>query len=223
MEGVVIVLVVAALIAFVAAYWRYQQKRRQEFAAVATSLGWQYSPDDTFGLLGLPFELLRRGDGRGTENVLWGARAEHDIRGFDYWYYETSTDAQGHRTRSYSRFSCAVLELPVECPSTSISEESLLTRLADAIGFDDIDFEWEDFNRAMQVKSADKRFANYLIDARAMEWLMANRGWTFMLSGRFLMAVIHRMRPREFPQLIEILVAFRAQIPRVVFDTYGHA
>lgn len=222
MEGALFVLVIAAIIAGLIGTYLLQQKRRKEFVALAASLGWQYTHGDSFGLLGLPFELLRRGDGRGIDHVIWGAAEDHNVRAFEYWYYETSTDAEGRRTRSYSRFSCAVLELPIDCPPTSISQESLLTRLADAIGFDDIDFESEEFNRAMQVKSADRRFANYLIDARAMQWLLDNRGWTFFLSGPWLMAVIHRLRVREYPMLIEHLIAFRATMPRVVFDTYGH-
>jgi hypothetical protein len=78
---------------------------------MARQLGLSYSPEDAMGCLGLPFALLAKGDGRGTENVLWGTWQGIDVREFDYWYYEESTDSEGHRTRSYSRFSCAVTEV----------------------------------------------------------------------------------------------------------------
>lgn len=216
-----IVLFVVLAIAGAVVSYQLKQKRLRALAAMAASLGMRFSRHDPFGLLDLPFELLRRGDGRGVENVLWGTHGDHEVRVFEYWYYEQTTDPKGNTTRSYSRFSCAMLELPIVCPSVSISPESFFTRLADVVGLRDIDFESEEFNRAMQVKGDDPRFANYLIDARMMEWLLATRGWTFLVSGSHVMAVIHRLRPAEIPLIVEALAGFRQQMPRVVFDTYG--
>jgi hypothetical protein len=117
--------VVAAL-----AYYQHQRKieRQQQFAALALGHGLDFSIDDPFDTLGEPFALLRRGDGRGVENVLWGEWKGLQIRAFDYWCYEESTDSKGHTSRSYSRFDCVFTRIDASCPALQISEENVFTR-----------------------------------------------------------------------------------------------
>src|SRR5262249_10928158 len=96
------------------------KKRPPGFQTMARQLGLDYSLQDTFGLLGYPFALFQKGDGRGIENVVSGTWQGLDVRAFDYWYYEESTDSNGHRSRSYSRFDCAIVPIPASCPALSI-------------------------------------------------------------------------------------------------------
>ncbi len=166
-------------IAFVAAaigvfYLSYlaKKKRREGFALVATQLGMEYWPEDPFGLLSEPFALFNRGDGRGIENVIAGSYQSIDTKAFDYWYYEESTDSKGHTSRTYYRFDCVVVPIDAACSPLTIENENVLTRLADALSFHDIQFESEDFNRMFNVKSPDKKFANDFIDARMMQFLL---------------------------------------------------
>jgi hypothetical protein len=202
--------------------WYAKKKRREELALMATQLGLAYSPQDTFNLLGLPFGLFRMGDGRGTENVLSGTWQDIPLQEFDYWYYEESTDSKGNRTKTYYRFSCAVSQLPFTSSQLSISKENLFTRLADHLGFQDINFESEDFNRRFQIKGKDKKFATDLIDARMIQWLLAEgRDWSFELSGPYLLCHHKRLRPRELTPLLGSMKAFRDHIPRVVYGLYG--
>lgn len=222
MDAVFIVFVVLVGIGGLVGSILYKQARRKAFAATAAQLGFQYSPHDPFNLLGLPFDLFARGDGRGTENVLWGDHGGHGVRAWEYWYYTRSTDSKGRSSKSYRHFSCAAMELPIVCPETSISRETIFTRLADVVGFRDIEFESEDFNRAMQVKSMDERFATYLIDPAMMHWLMdAGDPWSFHTAGTWLLVVSHRLRPREVPLILDALADFRERMPDVVFETYG--
>jgi len=221
-NGALIVLFVLA--AGVAAYVSYalRRKRRQELAAVAGQLGLAYSQDDTSGALALPFALLRRGVGRGAENLLEGTWQDMAVREFDYWYYEESTDPQGRRSKTYYRFSCAVAEVEADLSPLSVARENVLTRLADSIGLDDIAFELEEFNRAFNVRSSDAKFANDLIDQRMMRWLLAtDRAYAFETCGRWLLAYAKRRRPSELPPLLGALRGFRDTIPRVVHDLYG--
>ncbi|HYV00793.1 MAG TPA: hypothetical protein VEM93_00400 [Actinomycetota bacterium] len=202
--------------------WYARKKRREELARMATQLGFQYAAEDPFGLLGLPFGLLKMGDGRGCENVMWGAWQDIQLREFDYWYYDESTDSEGHRTKTYHRFSCVVSELPFTSSSLSLTRENFFTRLADHLGFQDINFESEEFNRRYQVKSKDKKFANDLIDARMMQWLLGrNEGWSFELSGPYVLCHHKRLRPLELMPLLGEMKEFRDHIPRVVYGLYG--
>lgn len=195
--------------------------RRREMATVAGRLGLQYAPDDPFNLENLAFELFRRGDGRGCENVLWGTWKNLDLRLCDYWYYEESTDSEGRTSRHYHRFSCAIASVPLQCPQLTIGSESLFTRIADHIGFRDIEFESEEFNRAFNVKCEDRKFANDLIDARMMQWLLyAGKSWSFETSGSLVLCATKKLAPAELPQLAECIKAFTGHVPRVVHELY---
>lgn len=196
--------------------------RQQELAAVAKRLGMQYAADDPFGLDDLPFHLFSLGDGRGCENVLWGTWKGLDLRLFDYWYYEESTDSEGHTSRSYHRFTCAVTPVPVRCAHLTIGRENLFTRLADHIGFRDIEFESEEFNRAFNVKGEDRKFATDLVDARMMEWLLyAGTEWSFETSGSLVLCATGRLSPAELPRVAGCVKGFLEHIPRVVHELYG--
>src|SRR5439155_17727158 len=86
------ILVLAALVAAGIVYAGYlaKKKRREAFALMAVQLGLRYSAADPFGIVSEPFALFAKGDGRGVENVMWGAWQGVDLRAFDYWYYEES-------------------------------------------------------------------------------------------------------------------------------------
>jgi hypothetical protein len=204
------------------AYYQHQRKieRQQQFGALALGHGLDFSIDDPFDTLGEPFALLRRGDGRGVENVLWGEWKGLEIRAFDYWYYEESTDSKGHTSRSYSRFDCVFTRIDASCPALQISEENVFTRLADALTFRDIEFESEEFNRRFTVRG-DERFATAFCDARMMDWLLRHGdGYAFEVVGDRLLCSCRRVAPAGMIHLLGTLKTFREQIPVVVSSLY---
>ena len=217
-------IVLFVLVAVAGIWWSwYSRKKRQEGLALASKqLGMQYAAEDPFGTMGLPFGLFSKGDGRGLENVMWGAFQGLDVREFDYWYYEESTDSEGHRHRSYYRFSCVVTEVPLASAGLTIGREGFFSRFADSLGFRDIEFELEEFNREFQVRSGDRKFANDFIDQRMMRWLLGcGDPWSFEVAGPYLMCFCKRLDPAELTPLLGTLKAFREQIPRVVYSLYG--
>ncbi|TML80361.1 MAG: hypothetical protein E6G04_03115 [Actinobacteria bacterium] len=114
----------------------YARKRRiQEWQQTAGHLGFQYSTEDPFDLLGLPFDLFRRGDGRGVENVVWGQRDGLDIKDFEYWYYQHSSDAQGHTNLDYSHVSCTVVPTAVSQFATYLVDARMMQWLLDNKGW----------------------------------------------------------------------------------------
>ena len=221
--GIAVVIVVAGA-AVVGGYLisrQITQRRRAALIAVASSLGFRYAPDDPFDTVDLPFALFRRGDGRGVENVLWGVAGNLAVRLCDYWYYDESTDSKGGRHRSYHRFSCATTSIAAYVPGITVGRENVLTRLGGALGFDDIEFESEEFNRAFRVKSEDRKFAFDLIDARMMAFLLdASSGCTFEVVGSDLLCATRRVRPAELPSLVQVLQSFHAHVPNVVWSLY---
>jgi hypothetical protein len=221
MPGLIVVLFV--VVAGAAAYlsWYLKQQRIKDLATAATQLGLSFSPDDGFGTLSEPFRLLQRGDGRGVENVMWGTWQGSALRQFDYWYYDESTDGQGHRSRTYHRFSCVITPVAATCAHLAIDHENVLTRLADALSFHDIEFESEDFNRAFNVKCSEPKFANDFVDARMIAWLMAHgQGYAFEACGGSLLVAHRRLGPTELTPLLGTAQGFAQAIPRVVFELY---
>lgn len=225
MEALVFLLAMAAI--GLAAWYAYhlKQKRREALALFAFQNGFEYSRDDPFHLVsGHPFRLFSLGDGRGCENVLSGTWQGMPMKAADYWYYTESTDSDGHTRRSYVRFSIAITELEGSLPQLLLDRESLSTRLADHLGFRDIEFESEQFNRQFQVKSADRQFAYRLIDARMMRWLLAAEGgFGFEVAGESLLVHSARRGPTELIPLFGMAKGFRDHIPRLVWAEYGAA
>jgi hypothetical protein len=222
MEILWVVLIAIAVIGGIALSFYLKAKRRQELQAFATRHGLQFSAADPFGLLGWPFDLFRKGDGRGVENVLWGPWQGRDpVTAFDYWYYTESTDSKGSRTRSYSRFSCAMIEVPATFPHLEIARENLFTRLADSMGMEDIEFESPEFNRRYNVKAKERRFAYEVLDARMLDWLVGfDQGYAFEVLGNRLLAYRKRTNAEGLTPLIGTLVMFRDRVPSVAWGMY---
>jgi hypothetical protein len=214
----VFVLVAAGLI-----YYQHQLKlqRQSEMRSLAFGHRLDFSLDDPFDTLSEPFSLLQKGDGRGVENVMWGFWQGLEIRAFDYWYYEESSDSKGHRSKSYYRFDCLIAPLDARCPQLQISEENLFTRLAGALTFRDIEFESEEFNRRFHVKGPDERFATAFCDARMMDWLLRHgERYAFEVVGDLLLCWTKRVPPAEMVHLMGTAKTFREQIPAVVRSLY---
>lgn len=214
--------IVLAVAGGVALSLHLKARRRNEFRHFASQFGLEYAPQDPFGLVALPFRLFTRGDGRGVENVLWGEWQGQPLRACDYWYYEERTDSEGRRQRTYRRFNCAILEVPAAFPGLSVSPEGVLSRLADALGFRDIEFESEAFNRRYQVSAGDRRFAYEILDARMLHWLLSLSGRvSFEVVGKWILAYQGRVRPAALVPLIGAAAGFRARIPRVALGLYA--
>ena len=117
-----------------------------------------------------------------------------------------------------------VVPIDAACSPLTIENENVLTRLADALSFHDIQFESEDFNRTFNVKSPDKKFANDFIDARMMQWLLqTGKGTAFEVMGDRLLCFRRKLAPMEIVTLLGLSKAFLDHVPRVVYSLYSRA
>lgn len=222
-----LLLVVAALVAILYAWWRHEaaRRRREAMRAFATKAGLGFSASDHLGLVALPFRLLDKGDGREVANVCSGSVGELDVALFDFTYHEVTTDAKGNRHRRYYHHSCVVGSLGgVWVPHLTIKPEGVLSRLADAVGLRDVEFESEEFNRAFQVTGGRGRFPYALVDAGMMTWLLAEaRNVHFEVAGDRFLAATDRLPPQRLWDLLGIARGFRAHVPGVVASLYPGA
>jgi hypothetical protein len=220
----VFAIVLGAIVAGVGVWYSFYRKkqRREAMGAFAARYGLAYSRDDPIGLLGYGFHLLQMGDGRGCENVVYGQWQGLAAREADYWYYTESTDSKGNTTRSYHKFSIVIADFEASLPYVSVAKESIFTRMADHLGFPDIQFESEDFNRQFQVRAQDREFAFKLIDARMMLWLLSTGGaFGFEVRGSNVLVYCHRLRPTELEPLFGTAKLFHDHVPRLVWTEYG--
>ena len=215
-------LFVGAVILLGVGSWYLKQKRKEALSAFAAKYGFVHTPHAPPGLLAYSFPLLHKGDGRGAENGLIGTWKDMTFKAADFWYYEESTDSKGNRSKSYSRFSVAVVDIEAWLPDLAVHREDVMTLIADKVGLKDIEFESEEFNRQFQVKAKDRKFAFELIDPRMMQWLLTcDRNFGFELHGRAILIYSHRLRPHEMLPLIGSLKEFRDRIPKLVWTNYA--
>lgn len=222
METLIIPLIVLVAIGGIVLSYYLKKKRRDEMATFALQNGLTFSAEDTSGIVGWPFTLFGRGDGRGAENVVSGKWKKKDpVTAFDYWYYTESTDSKGNRTRSYHRFSCATIDVPAAFPHLEIAREGVFTWLADRVGLEDIEFESPEFNRRYNVKAQEQKFAFEVLDARMLRWLVDfDQGLAFEVAGNRVLAYRKRHGASGMMPLIETLLMFRERIPRVAWSLH---
>ena len=79
-----------------------------------------------------------------------------------------------------------VLQLPQSFPELTLSREGFLSKIAQAFGYDDIDFESKEFSDKFCVRSRDKKFAYDVCNPRMMEYLLANSDLALQIEGQAL-------------------------------------
>jgi hypothetical protein len=221
--AVLVVILIAAVVAAILWYtYQRKKKRRLALSFFARQYGLEYAQADPFDLMSYDFHLLGLGDGRGCENVMSGVWHGMPAREADYWYYEETSDGKGNRSRSYKYFSILIADVEATLPYVSISKETLFSRLADHLGFQDIAFESDDFNREFQVKSPDREFAFKLVDARMMQWLLSTDGRCgFEIRDSNMLVYARRLKPGELALLFGVTKGFQDHVPSLVWNEYG--
>jgi hypothetical protein len=204
--------------------WKAEQERREVLLSLATALGWSFDPsrdsdhDDEYA----HFELFRRGHSRAAYNTLVGNLNLNDrvfsVKMGDFTYKITSSNGKTTTTRTY-RFSYLIVHLPFRAvPDLLIRPEGLFDRIAGAFGFDDIDFESEEFSRRFHVKSPDKKFAYDVCHPRMMEFLLAtNPPCVDIERGRCCISDgTSRWEPEQFKATLRWIEQFYGQWPEHV-------
>jgi hypothetical protein len=208
----------------IAAYLSYEaeQKRRRLLQGYAQSSGWTYTArDDSWSerFEGTPFG---QGDHRRVENILAGRYGARDMVAFDYSFQTHSTDGKGNRTTTTHRSMVTALRLPAYLPELELSPESVLTRVANAVGFADVELESEDFNRRYRVSARDTKFAYDVLNPRTMTALLARRPLHLRIRGADALCWANgRLRPAELLEHLSTLALLVDGIPSFVWSDHS--
>ena len=219
----VLSIVLFVLLVGVMAYFGHLQekKRREALTALADKHGFRFDPshdsshDDEYA----QFEIFRRGHSRVAKNTLTGTvelfeRSCRLVMG-DFRYKVTSGSGKNRRTTTYN-FSYLIVHPPWHTPPLLIRPEGVWDKLKGAFGFDDIDFESDEFSRKFYVQSSDRKFAYDVLHPRMMEFLLQTsppmidvEGGALCLSGGR-----RRWEPDRFEGAIDMLRRFCELWPR---------
>lgn len=222
-----IIIPIIAIVAVLAYFaWKAERQRTEALAALARRHGFSFHPsrDKSHDARYAHFEVFRQGHSRCAFNVMRGGLAWNDrslqIELGDYEYKITTSNGKSTQTTTY-RFSFAIVHLPYpRVPDVLIRPEGFFDRIKSAVGFDDIDFESDEFSRAFYVKSDDKRFAYDLVDPRMMEFLLATRPPGIdMENARILLTDgSRRWDPSQFERQLDWLRTYLDRWPRHLVD-----
>ena len=210
-----VVIIAAAIYGALAA-----RKRREELSTLAARLGLNFNPDEDYGLPDRFAFLnqLAQGDDHYAFNVLSGTSGQNEVLAFDYHYATHSTDSKGRRTTTHHYFSFFILLLPVSFPELRITHEGLLSKIAQAFGYADIDFESAEFSRAFCVRSKDRKFAYDVCNPRMIEYLLANRDLSIEIENQALaLAFNSRLSTEQIEANLQRLVEIRSRLPEYLF------
>jgi hypothetical protein len=156
-----------------------QKQRREALAAKAQALKLTYKAEQRadfahrYGFLD-KLGNSRGGDNQSCINVVTGEHGSNSVTLFDY-YYTTDDNkvwwwAPSWEMHCYLSF--IIVNMNSNFPELTIAKEGFFSKIAQAIGFDDIDFESHEFSRRYKVKSSDKKFAYDFCNARMIDYLL---------------------------------------------------
>jgi hypothetical protein len=217
-----LVALVAALgIALAILSWRQEQKRLAALRDFCAVRGLSFSPARDHEL-SRTFEFIpeiSNGRNRYAQDVVHGTVEGSPILAFEHHYETRSKNAQGHTSTRHHYHSVVAIELPRSFPDLCISPEGILSKIAQAIGYDDIDFESHEFSRAFCVRSKDRRFAYDFCNPAMMEFLLSRRSIRLTLHGSFLTTVHDgRQEAALLEQRLADLLTMRRLLPEYLFS-----
>jgi hypothetical protein len=207
MAGIVVTAIIFSSIA--------ARRRRAELSELAVRMGLDFSPerDEAFATEWGFLNKLNHGSERYAFNKLAGQYQGHHVFVFDF-HYRTGS---GKNTQHH-HLTCFILVLPDGFPELTIGPEGLLSKLAQAFGYDDIDFESAEFSRAFCVRSKDKKFAYDVCNPQMIEFLLANRDLEIEIQGLALsLASNGQLAASKIEFNLRRLLGIRLRLPDYLF------
>lgn len=204
---------VAIILVIVIAVLLYEKKRRETLAAIAQEFGLSFSVTDP---LGIParyamFRALSAGRSQKAGNVLHGELGGIPIAVFDYHYVTGSSNS----STSYN-ISAAVADTRFQFEYVGIRTEKFFDRLADMVGFGDVEIGAADFDGMFRISAQDPEFAKRLLQKGVTDFLMSSeqRDLDIEFAGRSIL--VHkerRLKPDDLGRLVKFLLELTRKLP----------
>ncbi len=214
----VFILVILAVVAGIIWSVVASKKRRDMLRQFALEYGFEFtaSPGDIHRKYQI-FTPLDAGHSQSSQNLIHGRRGELGWEMFDYRYVTGSG-----KHRQTHRHGIAAASIPLALMPLTIRPENFLDRIAAAVGFDDINFESEEFSRAYHVKCSDRKLAYDIIHPQMIEFLMGISRIEWQFAGN--MVLLHRSgnyEPDELLHVMRVVEGFMERVPEFVRQDIG--
>ncbi|MDD4871130.1 MAG: hypothetical protein PHR77_11280 [Kiritimatiellae bacterium] len=211
----IVLLIVIGICSYIA-----DKKRREALRALAAKLGLSFNESKNYDLATQYSFLnkLSQGYNRYLFNTFSGVYRGEQVLISDYHYETYSTDSKGHRQTHHHYFSMFTLQLPATFPELTVTREGFLSKIAQALGYDDIDFESHEFSRNFCVRSRDKKFAYDICNARMIEYLLKNQDLSIEIEHNILALVFESKTVMEQIEMnLNRLLEIRSLMPDYLF------
>jgi hypothetical protein len=209
--GFIALIVVLGILGYISA-----RKRREAMTALAAKLGLRFDPNKNWDLAKRYqfLDKLRSGSNRYAFNIMAGNYQGHDVILFDFHYKTGSGKNTQHHYISFF-----ILHLSASFPELVIGPEGFFSKIAQALGYDDIDFESHEFSREFCVRSADKKFAYDVCNARMIEYLLSNTDLTIEIEGDALaISFSSQLAAEVIEPNLNRLITLRSLMPEYLFS-----
>ena len=214
---IVVLLIIGAMVWGILA----GKKRRDAMTLLAQELGLDFSHERNYQLADRYsfLDKLRQGSNQYAYNILSGTYQEHEVAAFDFHYETYSRDKDGTRQTHHHHFSFFVLTLPKYFPELTIAREGFLSKIAQAVGYDDIDFESHEFSRRFVVRSKDKKFAYDFCNAQMIDYLLGEADINLEVDQNMLAVGMDScLKVEEIKPQLDQLINIRSLMPDYLFD-----
>ena len=224
----VMIIVVFGILAVFGIYIGHKaaKQRRADLLALSNQLGLSFDPgddhfhDEEFG----HFEIFNKGFGKRAYNTMRGeitiGERTMGIKMGDYLYKTREGSGKNRRTVTHRLSYCIVMTPWEGMPGLLIRREHFFDKVGAAFGFEDIDFESNEFSKKYFVKSPNKKFAYDICHPRMIEWLLETEARGVDIeNGRMCMTDGSRVwKPDRFVYTVEWVDRFVEQWPDFVVE-----
>jgi len=217
---VLMALVLALGIGLALAAHAAERRRREALFALASRLGLRFDASRDPGLAAryAYLKALAKGENRYFFNSLAGRHRGEEVLVSDYHYEITTTNSKGHRQTHHHYLSVFALSLPKAFPELTIAKEGFMSKIAQSLGYEDIDFESHEFSRSFCVRSRDKKFAYDVCNARMIDYLLGNKDLSIEIDRDTLALVFpSKLKLERAESDLARLLEIRARLPHYLF------
>ncbi|MBN2591346.1 MAG: hypothetical protein JXA96_15885 [Sedimentisphaerales bacterium] len=216
MQPIFIFVIITVGIIAAALYFIAEEKRRRAMSSLAEKLGLRFYIGKQRGIIRKYSFINKFHQGRDkyAYNSLYGNFRNHEVNVFDYHY----TTGHGKNTQHH-HLSFFLIEIPMVFPELTIVPEGVFSKIGQALGYDDIDFESHEFSRKYCVRSKDKKFAYDVCNAKMIDYLLSNTGLSIEIESNVLAIYFNRrLAPENIEKNLYHLIEIRSLIPDYLFN-----
>lgn len=222
---ILIFFVIATIVVAIAiASFLAERKRQAALALAASGLGLSFRPERDYELAKQFqwLDALAQGSNRFASNVMSGSWQSHDALIFDYHYQITTHNGKTTQT-SHHHLAVFALTLPQAFPEVRILPEDFGSKIAQALGWEDIDFESAEFSKKFVVRSPERKLAYDICNPRMMEFLLGHTDLRIEIEGPMLATwSAGRLRPEAIEYSLGRIASIRRLMPNYLFSERPH-